>query len=129
MKRAIMVLAGLMTAALLSGCATHAKRASGSPLMPPGAGGDSAEVRPDRMLIWKANLSIEVWNISNAVNQAGSMAEAAGGFVEQKSDHGDESASLTLRIPSKAFKTALSDLETLGTVTYRNVEGEDVTEQ
>jgi hypothetical protein len=57
------------------------------------------------------------------------MAERAGGFVEQKSDHGDESASLTLRIPAKAFKTTLSDLETLGSVTYRSIEGEDVTEQ
>jgi hypothetical protein len=81
------------------------------------------------MLIWKAILSIDVWNISNAVNEASAMAERDGGFVEQKSDQGDESASLTLRIPAKAFKTALSDLETLGTVTYRNIVGEDVTEQ
>jgi len=80
------------------------------------------------MLIWKANLSIEVWNISNAVNQASSMAERAGGFIEQKSDRGEESSSLTLRIPAKAFKTALLDLETIGTVTYRNVTGEDITE-
>lgn len=129
MKRTIMVLAGLVALTLTSGCATYAKRASGSPVMPAGADGNSAEVRPDRMLIWKAILSIDVWNISNAVNEASAMAERDGGFVEQKSDQGDESASLTLRIPAKAFKTALSDLETLGTVTYRNIVGEDVTEQ
>lgn len=129
MKRTIMVLAGLVAVALLSGCATYAKRASGSPLMRVGTGGDSAEVRPDRMLIWKANLSIEVWNISNAVTEVTTMAERQGGFVEQQSGQGDESANLTLRIPAKVFKTALSDIETIGTVSYRNIEGEDVTEQ
>lgn len=129
MKRIITIIAGLMTAALLSGCATYAKRTSDSSFMCTVAGIDSEEVRPDRMLIWKANLNIEVWNISNAVNQASSMAERAGGFIEQKSDRGEESASLTLRIPAKAFKPALSDLETLGTVSYRNVEVEDATEQ
>ena len=129
MKRIFAILAGLMTMVLLSGCATtYAKRTSGSPLIRSGAGVDLEEVRPERMLIWKANLSIEVWNISNAVNQASSMAERAGGFIEQKSDRGEESSSLTLRIPAKAFKTALLDLETIGTVTYRNVTGEDITE-
>jgi hypothetical protein len=130
MKRAIMVLAGLVSMALLSSCGTTYAMKLGSGAQPlPRAGGDSAEVRPDRMLIWKATLSIEVWTISNAIHEAVAMAEREGGFVEQKSDSGDESASLTLRIPAKAFKSALSDLETLGTVTYRNIEGEDVTEQ
>ncbi len=129
MKRTIMVLAGLVAVALLSGCATYGKRASGSPLMRAGAGGDSAEVRPDRMLIWKAHLGLQVWSVSNAVSEATAMAERQGGFVERKSDRGEESASVTLRVPAKAFKTALAALETLGTVTYRNVEGEDVTEQ
>jgi len=129
MKRTIMVLAGLLMMAVLSGCATYAKRPSGAGLMRAGAGTDTAEVRPDRMLIWKASLNLKVWSISNAVTEATAMAERQGGFVEQKSDHGEESASLTLRIPAKEFKTALSALETLGTVTYRNIEGEDVTEQ
>ena len=57
------------------------------------------------------------------------MAERQGGFVENKSDKGDESASLTLRIPAKSLTTTLSSLETLGSVTSRNVEGEDVTEE
>jgi hypothetical protein len=129
MKRIITIIAGFMTAALLSGCATYAKRTSDSSFMCTAAGIDSEKARPDRMQIWKANLNIEVWNISNAVSQASSMAERASGFIEQKSDRGEESASLTLRIPAKAFKPALSDLETLGTVSYRNVEVEDATEQ
>ncbi|MCX6995759.1 MAG: DUF4349 domain-containing protein [Kiritimatiellaeota bacterium] len=131
MKKIVRLITGLACVAALSGCATSAKRVAGSAdIMMSGAAADNtAEVRPDRMLIWKAHLSIEVWSVSNAVSEATSMAERQGGFVEQKSDRGEESASVTLRVPAKTFKTALAALETLGTVTYRNVEGEDVTEQ
>ena len=93
------------------------------------AANNMSDVSSDRMLIWKAHLSIQVWSVSNAVNEATAMAKQQGGYVEQKSDRGDESASLTLRVPAKTFRTAVANLETLGTVTYRNVEGEDVTEQ
>lgn len=99
-------------------------------IMPPSlTGNNMTEVRSDRMLIWKAYLSIQVWSVSNAVSEAIALAERQGGFVEKKSDRGDESASLTVRVPAKSFNTVLSSLETLGTVTYRNIEGEDVTEQ
>ncbi len=124
------VLTTIAVAALLSGCkATYGKRVSRSDVMGPVAAGTMTEVRSDRMLIWKAHLSIEVWNVSNAVSVATALAERQGGFVEQKSDQGDESARVTLRIPATKFKTALASLEMLGTVTYRNIEGEDITEQ
>jgi len=57
------------------------------------------------------------------------VAEKAGGFVDRHSGRGDEWTRLTLRIPARIFKAALSDLESLGTLTYRNIEGVDVTEQ
>lgn len=120
----------LVAVALLAGCATSARYAGGtSPMMPGAPGGDLTQVQPDRMLIWKAHLSLEVWSLSNAVGQAVAIAERAGGFVEQKSDCGEGATSLTLRIPVKAFRAAVAGLETLGTVTYRSVEGKDVTEQ
>lgn len=129
MKRTRILLAGFLTMAVLSGCAKSPGRMREAGLMRPGDGADMAEVRPDRMLIWKADMSLEVRNINNAVTEATELAKRQGGFVEQKSDYGDDSAKLTLRIPAKAFKTALSDMETLGTVTRRDIEGEDVTEQ
>jgi hypothetical protein len=134
MKTITRVLVPLVFVALLTGCATHARRGGGASyvdaMMPPSAtGNDMTEVRPDRMLIWKAHMSIQVWSVSNAVSEAIALAERHGGFVEKKSDRGDESASLTVRVPAKSFKAALSSLEALGTVTYRDVEGEDVTEQ
>ena len=127
MIKALMV---LVSVTLLSGCGTtHMKRGGGSSLVTGMAANNMSDVSSDRMLIWKAHLSIQVWSVSNAVNEATAMAKQQGGFVEQKSDRGDESASLTLRVPVKTFRTAVANLETLGTVTFRNVEGEDVTEQ
>jgi hypothetical protein len=129
MRKIVQVLAALACVAAASGCGTLGKRASGSGMMPGAADGSMTEVRPDRMLIWKAHLSIQVWSVSNAVSEAVALAERRGGFIEQKSDNGEQSASLTLRVPAKAFGVAVASLETLGTVTYRSVEGEDVTEQ
>jgi hypothetical protein len=132
MKRIAILVTGLACVAVLSGCGTppmHNLGNSAAFRTPSPTAGNMAEVRADRMLIWKAHLSVQVWNVSNAVSEATALTERQGGFVEQKSDRGDESASLTLRVPAKTFKAAVAGLETLGTVTYRSVEGQDVTEQ
>jgi hypothetical protein len=81
------------------------------------------------MLIWNAQLNIQVWNISNAVKEVTVALERQGGFVEQQSEQGEESARLILRVPVKAFKEVLAGFESIGTVTYRKVAGEDVTEE
>lgn len=131
MKSKTLFLLAMATVAMLSGCqsAAHSRRGYGADMAMGMAGDDMTEVKPDRMLIWKAHMSLEVWNVSNAVAEAVSVVEKSGGYVERKSDGGESSASLTLRIPSKQFKAAVAGLEKLGTVTYRNVEGEDVTDE
>lgn len=83
----------------------------------------------DRMLVWKARLSLEVGNISNSVAQAIAIAEKNGGYVEYKSDDCDGFASLKLRIPASAFTVAVGSVESLGSITSRYLENEDVTEQ
>ena len=93
------------------------------------AGATTEQLRSERMLVWKADLCIEVWNVGAAAADATAMAERQGGFIEQKSDRGETAANLTIRIPAKSFKAAVAGLETLGTVTSRNLAGEDVTEQ
>ena len=81
------------------------------------------------MLIWNAHLTIDVWNLSNSVAQAVSIAQQSGGYVEQRSGSGEDSASLKLRIPIDSFTNALSTFESLGTVQYRYVQSRDVTEE
>lgn len=129
MKRIIPLLLGLVCIGALSGCKYAQGRATAAASDMMTAAAPGGEVRPDRMMIWKAYLSIEVGNVSSAVSEALALAERQGGFMEQKSDRGEESADLTLRIPVKTFKAAVAGLEALGKVTSRNLEGEDVTEQ
>lgn len=152
------VLTGLTAIALCAGCMTRAKPArayaygqaehalalppamldaeagegllrlhalSAAPDEPP-AGDDAAL---ERMRIWTATLHVQVWNVSNAVNTAIAIAEAQGGFVERKSDRGEHSSHLTLRIPAHRLAASVSSLASLGTVTYQSLQGEDVTEQ
>ncbi|HAL92975.1 MAG TPA: hypothetical protein DCM68_08135 [Verrucomicrobia bacterium] len=84
---------------------------------------------PQQMLAWKARLSIEVASLSNAVMQAADIVKKHGGYVESQSDDSFSGTSIRMRIPAKSFTGALGTLETLGTVTSRRVENEDVTEQ
>lgn len=90
---------------------------------------DFSDFKPDRMLVWKANLDIEVTDVNDAVSKAVSIAEKSGGYLEWKSEQAEKSAHVRLRIPVKDFKSALGSFETLGTVTSRYVHGEDVTEK
>ncbi len=132
MRKALLCAAALAACVALAGCMQYetagiagARAAEKSATRSP----DSTDVRADRMLIWKARLGVDVWNVPKAVADATAVAEKLGGYVEQKSDSGEEDASLTLRVPVKAFKESLAGFEALGTVTYRYVEAEDVTEQ
>jgi hypothetical protein len=97
--------------------------------MPAATSGTATKVQVERMLIWRASLSLRVWNVSEAVGQAVALAERHGGFVEENSDGGESSARLLLRIPTQSFKGALVGIEGLGEVIHRSVQGEDVTEQ
>lgn len=87
------------------------------------------EIRSDRMLIWRADLALEVLRVQDALTQSIAIAEKSGGYVQTKTENGEESAQITLRIPAKALKSTIGTLEKLGKVTRRSVTGEDVTEQ
>ncbi|MEI6085710.1 MAG: DUF4349 domain-containing protein [Verrucomicrobiota bacterium] len=81
------------------------------------------------MLVWKASLSVEVWNVSNAMAQASAAVEQAGGRVERKSDRGQDFAHIVVRVPVASFRKTLTSLESIGTVISKEVSAEDVTEQ
>ena len=82
-----------------------------------------------RMLIWRAQLSVEVGDINEAARQAGDMARASGGLVEREWNDGETTRSLTLRVPMTVFSNTVSSLEQMGTVQNRNVSSDDVTEE
>ena len=133
MMRFLMI---LIAAVSLTGCTTTRKHVRGggsdiygNPLSPRPGQNDMADVRADRMLIWTARLDMQVRNVSNAVNEVVALVGKHKGLIETQSDNGEKAASLTIRIPAKAFRGAITGLEAMGTVTYRNIAGEDVTEE
>ncbi len=128
-KRWVIGMMGLAAIATLYGCATHAQRAGSAPPTSERTSGASAMVRADRKLVWKAHLSLEVRDIPESVKEAVVRVEQRGGFVEQTSTAGEGSARLVLRVPTSALQIVLSELEALGTVAYRNITDEDVTER
>jgi len=127
----------LCVGALSAGCANMAPHGNGegaafleAAAMARSADRESpAEVRPDRMLVWKASLTLEVPRVDAAMSQAIAVAEQFKGYVEQKSHGGEVSGSVRLRVPADLFTNVVGALEQLGTSRYKSVTGEDVTER
>lgn len=124
----------VLCAVSLVGCAKKGRMSAGdslampvSPAAPPGSMSEVAA--QDRMLVWTADLRLQVWNVSNTLRDVTAQVERQGGLITAKSDSGETSARATIRIPARAFKQTVAGLEELGTVTYRHVSSEDVTER
>ncbi len=126
MKRMILPGLSLVLIATLSGCASAYRSAPAGALasMP-----QAESAHQSRMLIWRARLSLEVASVSNAVSHVTDIAKQSGGYVENRSDSGDERASVTLRVPVDSLKPAMASLASIGKVTSRSVSSEDVTDQ
>lgn len=126
MKRIILSVLSLLLVVTLSGCATASREAYGDALA---AVSQTERVEQSRMLIWRAWLSLEVSSVSNAAARVADIATQSGGYVENRSDSGDDRANVTLRVPVDSLKSAVASLESIGKVTSRRVSSEDVTEQ
>jgi len=64
--------------------------------------------------------------ISDALTEAISIAGRHGGFVLSSNTGRESRGTLTMRIPSQSFETALAELEELGKVRSENISGQDV---
>ncbi|OLF12383.1 hypothetical protein BLA60_08415 [Actinophytocola xinjiangensis] len=104
----------------------------------PGAEADqSGEVAPvkkveqpgvDRKLVRTANLALSAPSVAEVVDGARGIAATEGGYAGREEVR-EESATLTLHIPSDRFDAALGELSELGEVVSRDQTAEDVTEQ
>lgn len=129
MKNIVSVVLLLGIAAALAGCASSSPSGAGTGSLGVRSERMAGEEKPARMLVWTANLSLEVSDVSASVDKAAAIAEQFRGYVEQKSDSGESSASARLKIPGASFNDAVKAVQALGEVTYSRVVGEDVTEQ
>jgi hypothetical protein len=85
-----------------------------------------------KQVISQASISLNVSNVSTALNQVETMAQNLGGSVDNMSSSGaqnQEQANITIRVPANQFMTALNQLQGMGTVENQNINSQDVTQQ
>lgn len=98
-------------------------------------GGSNANGKtlPERKVISTATLTIEVLNVQLAINEMTNITIESGGFVSSSSisDIGSnrKNGHLTARVPQKSFYSTIEKIDALGTEKYRQVSGQDVTEE
>ncbi len=102
------------------------------PPVSPTAGPTAADV--DQRIIKNGFLSLAVRSADEAVASLTGLAAGLGGFVQESSVHeradGSKYGSVTVRVPSDQFETALAEAKDLATlVRQETVTGQDVTEQ
>lgn len=84
-----------------------------------------------RMIVYTAMLSIEVENVTAAVDGIKGMAEEFGGYVAASRVYtrgGRTYASITIRVPQDRFFEAIDRIKALGRLLSERVEALDVTE-
>ena len=97
----------------------------------PLSGQTSADVSAEyaeRMVVFSANIKIKVDSVDEKVGELTQLCLRYGGFVATVSTRTDGGA-VTLRIPQSEFYNAVAEIETLGTVQSRDVQGDDVTDK
>lgn len=93
---------------------------------------ESAELEVvGRMVIYKANLQLEIDDIDSTAERIRYIADEFGGFVSEVSVSGRETkvGRITIRVPEESFHDAVARIEELGKVTEKRVESADVTER
>ena len=85
-----------------------------------------------RMIISTADVSLEVKDVQKAHDEIAKIIRGTGGFLTQsiinKSD-GQDTATITIRVPSKGYETVLVQVSKIGKILSKNEQGEDVTEE
>jgi hypothetical protein len=130
MKRMMQTILALATIAPLTGCGTMNRMASTADAMPWGTSEKGMKsLEQNRMLIWHADLSLEVASVSNSVARVITLVKQSGGYVQSKSDSGEERTRMTLRVPAASLTSTMGSLEAMGEITHRRLSSTDVTEQ
>lgn len=82
----------------------------------------------ERLLVRRAELSIEVERPADVAPRATALATSLGGYV-QSTTSAERSVYMTLRVPAPSLDAALDSLGRLGHLESRTVSADDVTEQ
>lgn len=97
-------------------------------------GSDTLQAATDRVIIYRANLTLRVPEMRPAIDEIEAIAREYDGFVAEATVEGDEDesrfGSMTIRVDATRFEEALDDLRAVGDrVISEHRESEDVTEE
>lgn len=81
-----------------------------------------------RMVIFTAELELEVEDVDSALDAISLYAVESGGFVAGVSAAEGEGGIIAIRVPQEKFDEAIREVEKLGEVREKEVKGEDITE-
>lgn len=81
-----------------------------------------------RMVIFTAELELEVEDVDSALDAISLYVMESGGFVAGVSSTEGEGGIIAIRVPQEAFYDAIREVESLGEVREKEVKGEDITE-
>lgn len=81
---------------------------------------DPARKQP--ILIYTADFTMSVYEVTKSLDAVESVAKGAGGYLSRRDDR-----SITVRIPAEKFAEVVAAIEKVGDVLHRNVVSEDVT--
>jgi len=82
----------------------------------------------ERLVVFTARLELVVEDLEATVDAVRLLAESHGGFVSSVNTR-NERGSITIRVPQRSFHDTVEEIEGLGEVESRNLQGEDVTEE
>ncbi|MGL4368545.1 MAG: DUF4349 domain-containing protein, partial [Spirochaetota bacterium] len=90
----------------------------------------SAQSDDESVIIYEADCSVSVKNVKDAVRSIELLCGDFGAYVENVSTSGSyQSASVTVRVPVKAFDSFLGVLSRVGTVVSKEVSASNVSDQ
>lgn len=104
---------------------------AGLPAFAPSLGSQAQEPFP-RSVIRTARMAVEVEKFDTGAKRLLEIAEGAGGFIVDSSVTGEgenPQGEFTLRVPAPRFAAVVNDVNTLGTVSQRQISSQDVTEE
>ena len=84
----------------------------------------ASEDRPSPLLIYRATLTMAVFETRKVMDAIEALAKATGGYLVVRDD-----LSITIRVPASKFDAALGDIAKKGDELHRQVEVSDVTDQ
>lgn len=82
------------------------------------------EVPSKRLVIYNAHLGLYVFDLPETLKKAEEACLKVQCWIQQSTSN-----SLVMRVPAKRFEGLMDELDKFGDINYRNVTGQDVTEQ